>query len=167
MNKHTTLSMFVETQVEGIAPEWTCKETSIEIDGKVYRSMKQRYIELSDPTEHAFVQDVFDGDWKLWHRVQNSSTLRVKGMDVNAWRIELEIKLRAKGIAAIITEIDTDGKSAFQAAKWLADAGWKLNKTNNSKGAGRPKKDEAAQKRAIANAVANEIDDDARRLGLQ
>lgn len=90
--------------------------------GKTYISLKKRYLEWSDPTEYNFASDwLFD--WQHWQRLCNN---KVVGRHIEVWREELETKLRSEGINSIINLATED--SSYQAAKYLAECGWKDKK---------------------------------------
>lgn len=145
-----TQSLFLELKYEDNAfyslksQDWTHK-------GKLYPSIRRLYLECEDPTEYTFANKYFLG-WDHWMRLTENKAIRVH---IDAWRNELEIKLRAKGVLEMIKSAN---KGNFQAAKYLADRGW------DTRGAGRPSKDELTRRAKIAETVHNEYAVDIARL---
>lgn len=162
MARAQTISLFWETRNEDILPIWTTKPDDHVVDGVTYPSMKKRYLEIADPTEHKFVNEAFGGDWKQWRAIQSSVQLSyMPGFKIHEWRDELEIKLRSLGTGAIIEEArDMTSKGRLSAAKWLAESGWKQKK------AGRPTKEAVEKETKIQAAVKSQVADDAARLGM-
>lgn len=98
--------------------------------GKQFISMKNRYLEWSDPTEYQFAI-YWLYDWPHWKRLCAN---KVVSRHIDKWRDELYIKLRSEGINTMVNlAVDKD---SYQAAKYLADCGWDVNKR------GRPTKEE-------------------------
>ena len=104
-------------------------------------SMEQLYLEhYTDPTEYSFVQDVFEGDIDHWEAVKTSQWLsRHYGM----WKKRADAMLVSAATKRIVeTAFDENNKNSFQALKYLVERG---EKTTKKAGAGRPKKEKAAE----------------------
>lgn len=121
-------------------------------DGTVLLSLKRLYLEISDPTEYEFATQVLGG-WAHWQRFTVNKAM---SKYIAEWREELEAKMKSKGVSALISLSTSD--KGMQAAKYLAECGWKAKK------AGRPSK---AQIEAIAKkeaAVKKEHESDSDRI---
>lgn len=154
--RYLTQAMFKETSSvdmrKKFPPEFTLKEHDI----KGYKSMKQLYMACEDPTEYSFAMEIL-GSWEHWQKLSNSTWFKPI---VDAWREELEIKLRSKGIRTM-AELAVKDKNK-DAAKWLAQAGFKLN--SNSRG--RPSKEEVQGELKKQARLKADIEEDASRLGI-
>jgi len=128
-NKWYTQALFLEMGYKAQAM-FTLDDEDKEYKGKVYPSLKKLYLALEDPTEYE-VATKHLGGWEHWKRLRGNKLL---ARHLDAWQEELNIKLTAKGVKLAIDIATTGG--TFQAAKWLADTGWKKS------GAGRPSKED-------------------------
>lgn len=135
------------------SPEFTLKENDI----TGYKSMRKLYLSFDDPTEYKFAQEVL-GSWDHWQKLSNSTWFEDY---INAWRFELEIKLRSQGIKTM-KDLATDKNK--DAAKWLAQGGW--NATGKLK-RGRPSKEEVEGERKVQARMKQDVQDDADRLGIK
>lgn len=127
---------------------FTTKDEDIERDGKKYISLKKRYLELEDPTEYEFATTHLDG-WKHWKKISTSYSL---SKDVEEWREELEVRLRAKGIAGILSEAEC---GSYNASKYLADKGWAPKRAGK---AGAPSKERIVTEALKINKDNNVVD---------
>lgn len=152
-----TKSLFKETstleQRRKFTPEFTLKEDDI----SGYKSMRKLYLSYEDPTEYAFAIEVL-GSWDHWQKLANSNWFKEDYLD--AWRYELEIKLRSKGILTMSTLAVIDKNK--DAAKWLAQGGWNVSGSAR----GRPTKAEVEGEKKKAAAIKTSVSEDAERLGL-
>lgn len=114
-------------------------------DGRTMLSLRNRYLELNDPTEYQFATKYF-GSFRHWKKVAESPRI---APHVEEWREELEVKLRSQGIKAMI-EKAADGD--YQPSKYLADKGWELKKR------GAPSKAEKARELKVQANVADVVD---------
>jgi hypothetical protein len=133
---------------------YTLREEDREVKGKILPSIRKAYMSCSDPTEYEFATKYLGG-WAHWKEIQECAPMK---KHIAEWREEFEIKMRAKAIAQI-AEL-AKGEKGYQAAKFLADCGWKLRP------AGAPSKEEKdgfKKQMAEANKI---VDKDAERLGL-
>jgi hypothetical protein len=153
MGKPLTQGLFLEINY-GEAAVYTLKEQDHELNGKQYPSLKRLYLECADPTEYEFATKHLLG-WKHWLRLCENKALRTH---IDEWRDELEIKLRSKAIAAIISQSGLGPLSSVQASKWVADRGWAV------RGAGRPSKADVEREKKIQAGIGDEYSADLLRL---
>lgn len=149
-----TSGLFYELAQDKSFSIYTIKEEDIEVEGKMYLSLKKLYLEDMDPTEYLFAEKYL-GCWNQWQRISSMRNMysgkRVKEI-IQGWRDELRLKIKALAIKNIMLKsLDDKG---YQAAKYLADAGWDTSKRRG--------KDDAEVKKVKA-----EVLDDAQRLGLK
>lgn len=123
-------------------------------DKETWAILKEEYLEAEDVTEYLFAteSDVLDGGkkgdkWKHWQMICKSPYCK---NDIERWREELEIKLRAKALREIIKTARSE--KGFQAQKYLADKGWSQKR-------GRPSKEEVEGERKKHAAVMDEVDE--------
>ena len=152
LGRYYTATLFWEISPERDKAIFTLQDKHREIDGVTYLSLKQLYLEEADPTEYSFASKYLDS-WKHWQRIAdmgafyNNAPVRDY---IAEWREELEIKLRSAALKSIAAKSLQD--NGYQAAKYLADAGWKPAKQRkNTK---------------VKQAVKDEVADDFERLGL-
>jgi len=112
------------------------------------------FVACDDPTEYEFANKYLGG-WSHWKEVQASEVMKPY---IAVWREEQEIRLRANAIKQIALLAKSD--KGFQAAKFIADKGWKVRT------AGAPSKEEVEGMKAVEKAVNKEFAADAERLGL-
>tara|TARA_R110000787_G_scaffold169085_3_gene281808 strand:- start:1492 stop:2031 length:540 start_codon:yes stop_codon:yes gene_type:complete len=158
IGRYRTLSLFREfylhNRENGVEPIWCLKD---EDPQGVLPSLKKLYMEIADPTEYQFAIEAF-GNWQHWLKIK---TARAINKIVEDWPIELEVKLRSDGIR-VVAEEALNGRSKFNAAKFLAKGEWKDGATKR----GRPSKEEVTRELKIASKLEEEIGEDATRLGL-
>lgn len=151
IGRYRTQSLFLETKYDTSTAVYTFDDTDKEYEGVVYPSLRRLYLEMSDPTEYDFAKKYLWG-WDHWQQMLGNKALLTH---IDAWREELEVKLRAQGVRQIL-----DMSGNFNAAKWAADGHWNVKR-------GRPSKEEMArEKRVREKAVATAEDDSARILHL-
>ena len=155
MNRPLTQSLFLEIGYNADAV-YTLKDIDHEYNGKVYKSLKALYLAVSDPTEYKFANTYLLG-WDHWQRIVANKAL---AQHIEKWRFELEIKLRSEGVLAVRRHSQSKHPSAWQASKWLADRGWE------TRGAGRPSKEDIEHERQVVAAIHNDFLEDERRLLL-
>jgi len=149
-----TVSLFREFYLKDYEPLWTLKD---EDPQGILPSLKKLYIQSEDPTEYEFAMQAF-GSWQHWLKIKASPQIKPF---IEDWPIELEIALRSKGIRLVAQEA-LEGKSKFNAAKFLAEGQWKKSESRR----GRPSKEEVQRELKIAAKLDAEIGADAERLGL-
>jgi hypothetical protein len=144
---------FEETLADKSSVVYTLKDK----DHEGYPSLYRLYMETDDPTEWKFATTYLDG-WDHWEKLCESSWFKPY---VARWRKELFLRLQSKALARIIAESKSSSKESFAANKYLLERSWE---GKESKGRGRPSKDQvkaAAQAIAVSHA---QIDDDYERL---
>lgn len=141
--KPLTQSLFLETSYSPFAI-YTLKDEDFSYKGKLLPSIKKIYLKMEDTTEYEFANECFLG-WSHWNRITKNKLM----MDhVALWREELELKLRARGVRAIVKSA---AGGSFSAARWLADKGW------DKRAPGRPNKGEKAREQAIQRSIDKEF----------
>jgi hypothetical protein len=150
-NDWRTLSIFVDTNVTQMPSEWTLKP----YPSKGLPSAHALYLECADPTEYEFANQLL-GSWAHWQRMLECKWFMPY---VDAWRDELEIKLRSEAVRNIGTISKGTSPGALNASRWLAEKGWTEKKR------GRPSKQEVASERKKQALVSQEVADDLARIG--
>jgi hypothetical protein len=152
MGKYITQSLFLEIGYDVDKAVYTFKDTDYEYKGTVYPSLRRLYMETMDPTEYHFANKYLWG-WEHWLKITENQLLL---KEIEKWREELEVKIRAVGVRNAMAL----GGSNFTAAQWVANGKWKHY---SSKG-GRPTKQEQAKDKQIRERVAAEAESDAQRI---
>lgn len=145
-----TQSLFLELGYSEYAV-YSLKDADHELNGKKYISIKRLYLDMEDTTEYEFAKTYLLG-WKHWQRLCENKQIAIH---INEWREELELKLRARAVKQMM---DLANGGSYQASKWLVDRGW------DSRGAGRPSKEEKEKHKAISERVNEEYGADVHRL---
>lgn len=154
-NRWLTSGLFYECRDQDLTfAKFTLWEHDREVKGVKLISIKRLFVACEDPTEYEFATKYLGG-WDHWKAIQASEVMKPY---IATWRDELEIRLRASAIKQIALLAQTD--KGFQAAKFIADRGWKV------RNAGAPSKEEVEGMKAIEKAVNKEFIADAERLGL-
>lgn len=151
LGKPYTQSLFLEPKYDVDIAVYTMKDSDHVYKGKTYPSIKRLYLEMEDVTEYEFANQYFLG-WNHWLRMLDNKLIREQ---IDTWRDELEIKLRARAIKAMIKQAD-DGN--YQASKWLADRQW------ITRAAGRPSKAEIEGEKSKITRINDEFTADIIRL---
>lgn len=125
-----------------------------------YKCFGQMYVEDEDPTGYTTATRIF-GDYSYWTYLMRSGWFREA---VDIWNTELDARLKSKGIKKIKQIAESEDKGALQAAKYLADHGYKNAKTVSTRG--RPSKEEVAGRLAEEAREAKETLADAERIKL-
>ena len=152
MGRPITQSLFLENGYNTELAVYTLKDEDHEHKGTTYISLKQLFLEMEDVTEYEFANEYLLG-WSHWKRL-NANKLMTKHFE--EWREELELRLRAQGIRAIIDQSADD--KGFQAAKYLAEKGW------DKRTAGRPSKNEKLKEERMQMRVEDEFQGDIARM---
>lgn len=150
MGRPITQSLFLEIGYTDAAV-YTLKDNDFEYNGKLLPSIKRLYLEIADPTEYEFATACFIG-WSHWQRICENKAIR---RHIEEWRMELEVKLRSRGVKAAIFAANGGN---YQAAKWLADRGW------DTRGPGRPSKADVERETKIQAAMSDEFSADIIRM---
>jgi hypothetical protein len=149
-----TQGLFLEHQYDTSRAVFTLKDQDYEYEGVIYPSLKRLYMEMEDLGEYEFASAVLLG-WRHWQRICNNKLFTDM---IEEWRLELEIKLRGRAIAAVAKDAESSSRSAISSAKWMADRKWA------SRGAGRPSKDEVDHNARVASGIADEYAADVVRI---
>jgi hypothetical protein len=137
---------------------YTLKDT----DHMGFPSLYRLYMEMEDIFEHDFAKKFFDG-WEHWQILCECTWFRPH---IDAWRRELEVKIKGKALKAMMEEAESASSNSYQANKFLLQGGWKAKEDQAAGKRGRPSKQEIMdQAHAIAES-ASQIDDDMERLGI-
>lgn len=157
--RYRTQSLFWETRSDekGYIPLFTRKGYNHTVDGITYPSLKLIYLSYNHipEYEYEFAMDVF-GSWDHWYLFANDSIFR---KDVKEWRQELDIKIKAEAIKAMLAASKGEDAKGVAAAKYLADKGYVQRR-------GRPSKEEIERERKISAGVSKDLETDMERLGL-
>lgn len=163
MAGYQTKGLFYETTLPDERPEfgtsWTLKEKDLIVGDKTYKSMKRVYLDMEDVTEYDFAMATLNS-YKHWERLVESPIIR---KHIDQWRKELNLKLKARAMKAIINAATVDEKSSFQAMKYLADNEYLDKKAKR----GRPSKEEVSAELRREVEINKTFKDDAERIGLK
>lgn len=144
---------------DNLDPLFSLKDYDIVKDGITYPSLKKIYMSYDHVPgyEYEFAIDVFNS-WDHWVKLTDTTTPLLRE-EFKSWRTELEIKIKAKAIKAIMNaSLDSDAKGVT-AARYLADKGYAPTR-------GRPSKEEVEREKKIAAGVNKDLEADMERLGL-
>jgi hypothetical protein len=147
--KYITQNLFLEFSYDTEKAVYTFNDEDKEYKGVVYPSLRKLYLETADPTEYEFACKYLWG-WEHWQRIVANKVLKA---EIDKWRDELEVKLRSKGVKAVLAI--TEG--SFNAAKWAADGGWDVKR-------GRPSKEEKERSRKLREAAIEETKEESARV---
>lgn len=121
-------------------------------------SLRKIYLQYSDPSEYAFAFGTFKNDkqWKV--------LLKCKWFHpyIDEWRDSLDAKIRSESVAQMRRTADSGGPGAIQAAKWLAEGGYREKQLK-----GRPSaldKKDALQREISVDKL---LQEDAERIGIK
>ena len=131
---------------------YTVREEDKTYRGITYPSIQKIFVELEDPTEYLIAKEYF-GSWKHWIILSEG----ILKNEIEAWRDEIEVRLRSKGLQQI-RQLSAGGDR--NAAKILLDKGWVR------RGAGAPTKAERAGELKKQAKIVSIVDNDLERLGL-
>tara|TARA_R110002096_G_scaffold83998_2_gene194304 strand:+ start:349 stop:840 length:492 start_codon:yes stop_codon:yes gene_type:complete len=148
-----TKKLFLETcQGDLDRVLYTIREDDKTYRGITYPSIQKIFVELEDPTEYFIAKEYF-GSWKHWVILSEG----ILSTEIESWRDELEVRLRAKGLEQII-KLSGDGDR--NAAKILLDKGWSKRK------AGAPSKQDKVNELKKQASIVSIVDNDLARLGI-
>lgn len=163
MGRYRTQSLFWELRFKDdsdkYSPIFSLKDYDLEKEGTTYPSLKQIYMSYDHIPgfEYEFAMDVFNS-WDHWNKLANDTVPNIKNT-IKEWREELDIKLKAQAIKALIQTSRIDDSKGFNAAKYLADRGYAPSR-------GRPSKEEVEREKKVQAGVSKELEEDMKRLGL-
>lgn len=121
-------------------------------------SLKAEYLRISDPTEYRFATEVL-GSFSHWKLLQSLSWFQPH---LEAWRAELDAKLRAESAHAAREILGSDSASdaaRLQAAKYLTDRGYERKSQK-----GRPRKEDVDREAKTLAQTARDWDEDYNRI---
>ena len=148
----------IETR-EKFKPKWTLKEKDHTYQGVTYISMKKVFIEMEDVSEYEFAMSVL-GSYPHWEHLTTRDWFKPH---LEQWRKELNLKLKARAMKAIIKSATTEENLSFQAMKYLADNQY----IDKDKKRGRPSKEELKAELQKELESSKTFKDDAERIGLK
>ena len=124
------------------------KELSTNPDTVLYTldEAREYYLECNDITGYQF-SIKYLGGWKHWQQLFNSPKLEPI---IREWEEELEVRLRSEAVQHIVDLAKSE--KGYQAAKYLADKGWKV------RDAGRPSKEEIQRETRVQSKMYSEFD---------
>ena len=153
MGRQRTQSLFLEHGYGGDAI-FTTKDHDYKYKGKQYISLKKLYLAAEDPTEYLFANEYLLG-WQPLKKMRGNKLLAAM---FDEWKEEAEIRIRAIGLMSIIELANAETSPSFQAAKYVADGGWK------QRGVGRPTSEQKLKDNAIKQKIADEFESDMHRM---
>lgn len=142
-------------------PIFTLKDYDLVKEGIIYPSLKLIYMSYDHIPgfEYDFAMDVFNS-WDHWCKLASDNANKNIKEAVASWREELDIRIKAQAIKAMIQSSRIDDSKGFNAAKYLADKGY-------SPVRGRPSKEELERHKKVEAGVNRELEADMERLGLK
>ena len=165
MGRYRTQSLFWEfsflneKRETAIEPIFTLKDYNLEKYNIIYPSLKLIYMSYDHVPgfEYEFAMDVFNS-WDHWNKLATETVPVIKNA-IKEWRTELDIRIKAQAIKAVMLASKTDDTKGLHAAKYLADKGYAPQR-------GRPSKEEVERERKISAGVNKDLESDMERLGL-
>jgi hypothetical protein len=154
--KFLTESLFWETSRDRntYKPHFTLKPLA----HKGYPSLKLLYLQYQDPTEYTFAIGVF-GSWQHWELLTSLDWFKPH---IEEWRKELTVLLQSSAARAaldVLSDADAPAATKMQAARYIADQGWKPKAQK-----GRPKKAEVQKEARAMAETKSRVDSDFKRL---
>lgn len=129
-------------------------------DHNGFPSLYRLYMLCDDPTEYTFACDHLDG-WSHWMELSNQAWFKPY---VEEWRHEMEVRVRARSLKAIMdVAADKANTSSYYANKYLLDGSWK---PADAKKRGRPSPRTLKDEIIAHGASLADFEDDAKRLGI-
>jgi len=148
--RYLTQGLFYEVEYDHTFAQFTLASNDKEVAGRTYPSIKRLFLEMEDITEYEFALKYFV-DFPHWQKICNNATLR---KHIDAWRVELELKLRARALKNLVGQAE---KGNFNAAKYIAGKEWEHKR-------GRPSKQEREGVLKKEAALRSELEGDASRV---
>ena len=159
--RYRTISLFWELRhysQEKIEPVFTLKSYDLQKEDKLYPSLKKIYLTYDHIPgfEYEFALDVF-GSWEHWQKMANSQMLKDH---IQTWRDELDVRLKALGLKALIHASRDNDAKGVQASKYLVEKGYIQKR-------GRPSKEEVDRELKANTKLKKEFESDLERIGLK
>lgn len=156
--RYRTSDLFIEMNDSNYPAYYTTQSQDRTVDGVVYKSLKQLYLEEEDITEFDFANKYLDG-YEHWEHFVNSSRLREM---VDQWRKELVLKIKSRSLKGIIRDAVRENK--YEANKFLITNGWIDKDAEGKKVRGRPSKEEIKQEINRQASIEKELEEDLKRI---
>jgi hypothetical protein len=164
LGRYRTQSLFWELRhgvdTNKYPPVFTTKDEDIKRDGITYKSMKKIYMSYDHIPgyEYEFAIDTL-GSWDHWNKLANDTIPELKNM-IQSWRDELDIRLKALGLKALIHASRDNDAKGVQASKYLVEKGYIQKR-------GRPSKEEIERELKADTKLKKEFQSDLERIGLK
>lgn len=132
---------------------------SIHSDVEGLINARRTFLDEGDPTGYKWAVKYLDG-WQHFLRLRETQWFNIA---LDLWLSELHAKMQAEALKKVEDIAKSPSKSAFQAAKYLADKGWikPLSKR------GRPSKDEINNELRRATQTTEQDEDDFKRAAIK
>lgn len=156
--RYRTKSLFKEWETHAYPAHYTLGP---EDDGK-YASLRRLYLEIADPTEYQFARECLGG-WD--HHKAMLANCKWYREYIEEWRKELEVQLASENIKRVRKLAATVGPAQFSSVKYLIEKGWKLKVDTPKRG--RPSKEEVQGHLVQTAKQAQQLEDDAERIGVK
>ena len=152
-----TQSLFAEYPHDKYPAFFTLKKKGRE----GYINLYEKYMEIGDPTEYQVAIRQF-GSWDHWQALTRSKWFMTH---LTGWRLELKAKMESDRYYEMVRHTtQPNTPQAIQASKWLAERyGGSSDKVSKR---GRPTKEEKAAHLAHAERDAEDLKEDAKRIGV-
>lgn len=156
--KFRTSDLFIEMNQSESPAYYTTSNQDRIVDGVVYKSLKQLYLDEEDITEFDFANKYLEG-YEHWEQFVNST--RLKDM-IDQWRKELVLKIKSRCLKGIIRDAVRENK--YEANKFLITNGWVDKDHEGKKVRGRPSKEEIKQEITRQASIEKEFEEDLNRI---
>jgi len=97
---------------------------------------------IKDPTEVSFAEYVF-GDYAYWEYLERR-TKSWTAKHIAEWRSQADIGRKSRAFQTIMAELE-EGKSSYQAAKYLIEEPWKIKNADDKRAARKQVRETAEQ----------------------
>ena len=123
-----------------------------------FPSLYRLYMETGDITEYTFAT-TYLGGWSHWLELSSASWFKPY---IDAWRTELETKIKSDAVKGIREEAASESKGRLTALKFLAEGGWKAKPVKS--GVGRTTQDKIKREAERLSQVERDILEDHERM---
>lgn len=120
-----TNSLFVEVSRPGDKPIMSLN--GVNEDFPCLRDLYVAYV-VDDPSEVVFAETVFN-DVRYWLKLKSAAFMPKY---LEEWDEIVQVKRKQKAFAAVFDEIESKGRSAFTAAKYLIEEQWRKDKNTKT-----------------------------------
>lgn len=119
LNHRKTKALFAETCNPDQEPIMTLGRN--EKKGLVV--LRDYFIDLvaTDPSEYTFAETVF-GDYAFWDNLSQATWIQPY---LAEWRMVADVKRKSLAFSQLLTEVQSQGRNAYGAAKYLVEEPWK------------------------------------------